>query len=184
MIEASAVRRLGLQAGALQVVVTALGLAALAARTPGYGALAVTAAVGLAAISMPEERLTGVDKDIARWFLVTGAGSAVFFAARSLGPGLPVKATPLFIFANSLAAIAEEAFFRRFLYARLARLGPGAAVAITATAFALVHVPAYGWAVFPIDAAAGLVLGWQRWASQSWSAPAATHLLANLMQIR
>jgi membrane protease YdiL (CAAX protease family) len=184
MIEARAVRRPGLQTGALQAVVAALGLAALAARAPGYGALVVTTAVGLVAMSMPQDRLTNADKNLARRLLVTGAGSAAFFAARSLGPGLVVKATPLFIFANSLAAIAEEAFFRRFLYARLTRLGPGAAVAITALAFALVHVPAYGWEVLPIDMAAGLVLGWQRWASQSWLAPALTHLLANLMQIR
>jgi hypothetical protein len=30
---------------------------------------------------------------------------------------------------------------------------------------------------------AGLVLGWQRWAAGTWTVPAVTHVLANLMVV-
>jgi len=82
-----------------------------------------------------------------------------------------------------MAAVAEEAFFRRFLYGRLLPVGAGAAVGLTALAFAMVHVPAYGWAAFPVDLGAGLLLSWQRWASGRWTVPAATHVLANLLVV-
>jgi membrane protease YdiL (CAAX protease family) len=81
------------------------------------------------------------------------------------------------------AGIAEELFFRRFLYAALLRRGAAAAVAGSALAFALVHIAAYGTRVFPLDLGAGLVLSWQRWATGSWTAPAASHVAANLMTI-
>jgi membrane protease YdiL (CAAX protease family) len=82
-----------------------------------------------------------------------------------------------------LAAVAEEAFFRRFLYQFLARGGPLIAVVGSASCFALVHVGVYGPAVLPLDLAAGLLLSWQRWASGSWAVPAATHVFANLVAL-
>jgi hypothetical protein len=39
----------------------------------------------------------------------------------------------------------------------------------------------YGWAVVPVDVGAGLVFGWQRWASGSWTSPAVAHAAANVM---
>ena len=84
---------------------------------------------------------------------------------------------------DMLAAVGEEALFRRFLYDRLARWGPALAVGVTAVAFAAIHVPAYGWAAAPVDLGAGLLLGWQRWASGTWLAPAATHAFANLLAV-
>lgn len=80
-----------------------------------------------------------------------------------------------------LAAIAEEAFFRRLLYAWLAPIGAGAAVVGTAVAFALVHVPLYGVDALWLDLGAGLLLSWQRWASGDWRAPAVTHAFANVL---
>jgi membrane protease YdiL (CAAX protease family) len=82
---------------------------------------------------------------------------------------------------NSLAAVAEEAFFRRFLYGLFAR--PAVAVTASAGAFALVHVTVWGWWVLPLDLAAGLLLSWQRAASGRWWVPAVTHVLANLLAI-
>jgi membrane protease YdiL (CAAX protease family) len=79
-----------------------------------------------------------------------------------------------------LASIAEEAFFRRFLYERLHAFGAAAAVLGSALLFAATHIPAYGLGAFPVDLGAGLLFGWQRWSSGSWKVPAATHLLANL----
>src|SRR5579875_471075 len=88
------------------------------------------------------------------------------------------------ILALILAAGAEEVFFRRFLYGWLAVRGAAPAVVGSAVLFAAVHLPAYGPAALPVDLAAGLLLGWQRWAAGTWTAPAATHALANLLQLR
>ena len=60
----------------------------------------------------------------------------------------------------------------------LLRLGVPLAVAGSALLFALVHLPAYGVAAFPVDLGAGLLLSWQRWASGTWTVPAATHAVA------
>lgn len=82
-----------------------------------------------------------------------------------------------------LAAVAEEALFRRLLYARLARYGAVVAVLGSATLFALVHLPAYGTAALPVDLGAGLLLSWQRFASGRWTVPAVTHAVANLLAV-
>lgn len=85
---------------------------------------------------------------------------------------------------NALAAVAEEAFFRRYLYGLVVdRHGPAVAVVVTAAAFALVHVTVWGWWVLPLDLAAGLVLSWQRAATGRWSVPAATHVIANTLAL-
>ena len=82
-----------------------------------------------------------------------------------------------------LAAVAEEALFRRVLYDRLLRFGVVAAVAGSAGVFALVHLPAYGLAAMPVDLGAALLLGWQRYASGRWTVPAVTHAVANLLAV-
>jgi membrane protease YdiL (CAAX protease family) len=83
-----------------------------------------------------------------------------------------------------LAAVAEEALFRRLLYLRLlARYGAVVAVLGSATLFALVHLPAYGTAALPVDLGAGLLLSWQRFASGRWTVPAVTHAVANLLAV-
>jgi membrane protease YdiL (CAAX protease family) len=82
-----------------------------------------------------------------------------------------------------LAAVAEEAFFRRLLYASLLPAGVAAAVIGSAVLFALVHVPLYGTSVVWLDLGAGLLLSWQRWASGSWVAPATTHAFANVLAV-
>jgi membrane protease YdiL (CAAX protease family) len=84
---------------------------------------------------------------------------------------------------NSLAAVAEEAFFRKLVYGWLAPMRAEFAVAGSALLFALVHVPIYGVAVFWVDLGAGLLFGWQRWASGRWDVPAATHVAANLLAV-
>ena len=109
---------------------------------------------------------------------------AVWLAGRAAGTAVPsagVTATAIVL--NVLAAVGEEAFFRKFLYDRVARWGVPVAIAATALVFAAIHVPAYGVAAFPVDLGAGLLFGWQRWASGSWLAPAATHAFANLLWV-
>jgi membrane protease YdiL (CAAX protease family) len=84
---------------------------------------------------------------------------------------------------NTLAAVAEEAFFRRLLYGLLAPYGPAIAVGGSAIAFAAVHLTVWGAWALPLDLAAGLVLSWQRWASGRWSVPAFTHTAANVLAV-
>lgn len=84
---------------------------------------------------------------------------------------------------NALAAVAEEAFFRRLVYGALLPFGMPVAVAGSAAAFAIVHVTVWGFWVLPLDLAAGLLLSWQRAASGRWSVPAATHVLANTLAL-
>jgi membrane protease YdiL (CAAX protease family) len=112
---------------------------------------------------------------------VVGVGVAAVAAARLwAAPGIPAPVSATAVAMNTLAAVAEEAFFRGFLYGRLARFGPAVAVVATAAVFAAVHVPVYGTAALWVDFGAGLLLGWQRWASGGWGAPAVTHAAANL----
>jgi membrane protease YdiL (CAAX protease family) len=82
-----------------------------------------------------------------------------------------------------IAAVAEEALFRRLLYGRLLRLGVPVAVLGSAAVFALVHLPAYGLAAMPVDLGAALLLSWQRYASGRWTVPAVTHAVANLLAV-
>jgi membrane protease YdiL (CAAX protease family) len=114
--------------------------------------------------------------------LAIGAWSV---AAAAIAGGRPV---PLPIAAWGLplslaAAVAEEALFRRAAYGALAARGAAIAVVGSALLFALVHVPLYGVAALPVDLGAGLVFGWQRWASGTWTVPAATHAFANVVAV-
>lgn len=116
--------------------------------------------------------------------LVLLAGVAAFALGRLVSGGHPPTAQiGVALLGDTLAAVAEEAFFRRFLYGLLATRGDGIAVAGTATAFAAVHITVYGAWVLPIDLAAGAVLSWQRWATGSWAVPAITHVLANVLVV-
>lgn len=161
-----------------------LGCAALALRPVSRTAVVITAVVGAAALATPVDRPAGeLPTAPRRWISVTTAGVAVFALVAALWSR---AATPWGLgaaAAGAIAAVSEEALFRRLGYAWLSRLGPGVAVAVTAGAFALVHVPAYGWAAVPIDLGAGVLLGWQRWATGGWSSPTVTHVAANLLSL-
>ena len=115
---------------------------------------------------------------------VLGTGSVAFALGRAVVE-VPVRPWGLGVAValNALAAVAEEAFFRRYLYGLVERYGAVVAVAVTAGAFALVHVTVWGWWVLPLDLAAGLVLSWQRAATGRWSVPAATHVVANTLAL-
>jgi membrane protease YdiL (CAAX protease family) len=136
--------------------------------------------IGLASIAVP------VGRDRPHLSPATGFGvgvAAVIAIAWIAGPSVPspwaVAALPL----SLLAAVAEEALFRRVAYARLERFGVVFAIAGSALLFGLVHLPAYGLAAMPVDVGAGLLFGWQRWASGTWKVPAATHAFANAMVV-
>jgi len=115
--------------------------------------------------------------------LALGIGAFVVGRALVTGSPPPAPATALVVGLNTLAAVAEEAFFRRLVYGTLLAAGPVAAVVGSAVLFAAVHVTVYGVWVLPLDLAAGLLFGWQRQATGSWVVPAVTHAVANLLVV-
>lgn len=167
----------------LPLVAGFLGSAALALRPPAtVASLAITLATGVIGGATPVPRVPRGDGARLSWLAVAALGIAAFAAARALQHPLAPKMTPLLVAATAAAGVAEELLFRRLLYGALAVYGAALAVGGSAAVFAAVHVPAYGVAAFPVDLAAGLVFGWQRWASGTWTASAATHAAANLIQ--
>jgi membrane protease YdiL (CAAX protease family) len=117
-----------------------------------------------------------------RWLLVLVLGTLPFLAANSLLMHNPLpRAAGVAIASSVVAAVAEEVFFRRLVYGWLERWSVALAVVGSAAAFALIHLPVYGPGVLPLDFAAGLIFAWQRQATGGWTAPAASHVFANLM---
>jgi membrane protease YdiL (CAAX protease family) len=179
------------------VLATLAGLAFLLAR-PGLEALPAGArggvlatgylALALAAATAAGEgrrgRAAGPVAPPSRAGVVLVAGVAVVGLAAVLArPVPPVPGGAVALGLGVLAAVAEEALFRGALYALLRRRGALLAVGVPALAFALIHVPSYGLAALPVDLGAGLLFGWQRWASGRWAVPAATHAAANLLAV-
>jgi membrane protease YdiL (CAAX protease family) len=177
--------------GTLPIVAAGLGFLLLrpqlAALPQGRALLAAGyLALGLAAVcASAPPRAARASGGPLPWPLALGLGlaavTAVAVAIRPVPAGPAGTAAVLLTLA---AAVAEEALFRQALYRWLAARG-GAVLAVAGGAllFALVHVPFYGMAAFPVDLGAGLLFGWQRWSSGRWSVPAATHAAANLLVV-
>ncbi len=170
-------------------VVTLLGVGALLLRgrivsLPGGPRIALLAlllgSVAVAALTVPVA--AGVRRERRGAVLVVGAAAVLLATAAAL-PAVPAPLGPWALPLALLAAVAEEALFRRAMYGWLEPAGPAIAIAVTATAFALIHLPLYGAAALPVDLGAGLLLSWQRWASGTWAVPAATHGLANALAV-
>lgn len=178
--------RLRVEIATLGLVATGIGLLLVRIWLPALGAHGRVVALGatMAAIlvgSLLVPVATG--RAMLRPALVLAIGLAAIAVALVAGGGAPVR-SPLAAWSLPLAllaAVAEEALFRRAAYGALERHGAAVAVGVTALAFALIHVPLYGWAVLPVDLGAGLLLAWQRWASGTWTVPAATHAAANFV---
>lgn len=115
---------------------------------------------------------------------VGGIGIVAVMAAHLLVPGR--AAVPLsgrFVVLDIVAAVAEEAFFRRFLHGVLRPHGVAVAVLVPTVLFTIVHLTTYGAWVLPLDFAAGLLFAWQRESTGRWSVPALTHVIANLLVV-
>ena len=169
-----------------------LGCAALAARPSGGPAawpggpdlaLLVVVAVGIIGVTAPVPPRREVRAGRPQWVAATALGVVAFAAARAVTAPIGPPVTALAAGSTVVAAVAEEAFFRRVVYGWLAAAGPAPAVVGAAALFAVVHVPAYGVRALPVDLAAGIVFGWQRLATGGWAAPAFTHAAANLLQL-
>ena len=183
-IELRSTRRIDLRGAVLAAGVAALLLRVRVLQAPDVTRTWLLAA--LYAAILAGSLLVPVPRDrprIARPVALAVGLAAVALAA--LGAGAPVPA-PLGVQAlllSALAAVAEEALFRRALYGWLERSGAAAAVLGSALLFAAIHVPLYGAPALPVDLGAGLLFGWQRWAAGTWSVPATTHVAANVLAV-
>ncbi len=183
-VSAPGVRATGLDVPVAAMLALAVALLLARAWSPTFGSLGRVAGLTLTLVAvLVGSLLVPVAAGRARLHpgLVLGIGVGAV-ALALLASGRPVAA-PIGAWAmplTVLAAVAEEALFRRTMYATLERRGAVVAIGVTALVFAAMHVPIYGVAVFPVDLGAGALLSWQRWASGSWAAPAATHAAANI----
>jgi membrane protease YdiL (CAAX protease family) len=108
--------------------------------------------------------------------LVGGVGEVPSLA--ELGRGV---AFPGWALATLVVAGGEEALLRGALFRRLAEVGgPWWAIGATSLAFALMHVPFYGWHVVPLDLGVGVWQAGLRLESRGILAPWLAHAIADL----
>lgn len=164
--------------GAAVLVLRPFVAAASGARVSLFAASYLT--IGLASVAVPVER----DRArLAPGFVLLMGFTAVALSAGVAGTPVPLPWSAAALPLSMLAAVAEEALFRRLAFARLEAFGAAVAIVGSAALFGLVHVPAYGLSALPVDLGAGLLFGWQRWASGTWTVPAATHAVANAIVV-
>lgn len=176
---ASAAPLLAAFGGAVAIRVALAGPAGARSVTASATFAAVLA--GVAAVSrLPQPRL---DRRVIVVGLVTTAAIAVPAVLRvGVHASLPASDLPGWALLTVAVATAEEAFLRGVLFdAVQRRRGLDVAVVVTAVAFALLHVPFYGWSSLPLDLAVGLALGAARVAAGTWTAPAIAHVSADLV---
>jgi membrane protease YdiL (CAAX protease family) len=144
----------------------------------GLAFLALARAGGLRfSVPRPSALLIGLAGSLVLVVLAIGASQLA---------GQPLRAVPKTEFAawtvvTILVATAEELVLRGALFDALRdSLGLWVAVVVTSVAFALMHVPLYGWHVVPLDLGVGVFLAGLRLASGSVSAPAVAHVVADL----
>jgi membrane protease YdiL (CAAX protease family) len=145
----------------------------------GIAFLALARAGGLRfSVPRPSALLIGLVGSVILVVLAIGASQLA---------GEPLRAVPKTEFAawtlvTILVATAEELVLRGALFDALRdSLGLWVAVVVTSGAFALMHVPLYGWHVVPLDLGVGVFLAGLRLASGSVAAPAVAHVVADLV---
>ena len=142
----------------------------------------ITVVVALAGAIHGFSERHGRQVEVWTWFGTVAVGVGAFVVAdAALGENLLPPVTTWLLATLVIAAIAEEAFFRGFLYTVFLRWGTGVAIAASSFLFGAIHVRAWGWRALPVDIAAGVLLGWQRAVTGSWTAPAVTHVAANIV---
>jgi membrane protease YdiL (CAAX protease family) len=114
-------------------------------------------------------------------------GAVLILMPRLLHPTMPsvvgMRPEPFvaWVLVTTAVGIGEEVFLRGALFDAIDRTGgAAAAVLITSVAFALMHVPLYGWQVVPLDLGVGLFFAGLRLATSGVAAPAMAHVLADL----
>ena len=158
--------RLAAPRRAARVTVLVLGAAVLRTLLLPAGDLVSTAAFGmcLLTISWMERAPSSSQPRWGRWWALAAglATGAVLLVPVMLSPlsGRPLEG--FWIWASIAAVIAtlEETAIRGALYQRWSEeAGPAVAIVAGALVFALIHLPRYGFAAMPLDAAVGLALG-------------------------
>jgi len=115
--------------------------------------------------------------------LVGVALAGALFGGLQLAPGVARPAAPFAAWAvvTILVAAAEEGILRGALFDALRSAGGTAmALLVTTVAFALIHIPLYGWGVVPLDLGVGLALGGLRLSTRTVLGPAFAHAVADL----
>jgi membrane protease YdiL (CAAX protease family) len=96
-------------------------------------------------------------------------------------PGMRPEPFAAWLVVTALVVTAEEVLLRGALLPALDEAaGPVIAVVASSAAFALIHVPLYGWSVVPIDLGAGVWLAGLRYLSGGLVAPTLAHFLADV----
>jgi membrane protease YdiL (CAAX protease family) len=109
------------------------------------------------------------------------AGPAIGGVATFPGVGRPAAPFAPWALITLVVAAGEEGVLRGALFDLIERAGGvAAAIALTTLAFALMHVPLYGWHVVPLDLAVGLVLAGLRLWTGALVAPIVAHVVADL----
>ena len=163
---------------AFGAALTALALAGRHPRTNGARALR-SAPAGLSAHTVSSILAGGV-VGIAL-VAIAVLGPAIGGVLTAPGVGRPAAPFVPWALVTLLVAAAEEGVLRGVLFDRIERVaGLIPAIALTTIAFALMHVPLYGWHVVPLDLAVGLVLAGLRISTRGLVAPIAAHAVADL----
>ena len=187
---ASPSARAGLRVAGLLVGLGVIVAARWAATVGGVGdALNIGLAFGLAltALAVVAGQRVGIPGPAGLAIGTAGGaalvGLAVLAHLGASGPSLaPAAAFVPWASITILVATAEELVLRGALFVAIRqRAGVGAAIAVTSVAFALMHVPTYGWHVVPLDLGVGLWLGGLRILGRGVAAPAVAHVLADLV---
>lgn len=189
-IAASPSARASLRIGGLLVALGAIVGARWAATVGGVGdALTIGLAFGLALTALAILAGERVAMPRTAALAIGAAGGAALVGLALLahlgapGPSLaPAAAFLPWASITILVATAEELVLRGMLFAAIRRhAGVATAIAVTSVAFALMHVPLYGWHVVPLDLGVGIWLGGLRLLGRGVAAPAVAHVLADLV---
>jgi membrane protease YdiL (CAAX protease family) len=130
----------------------------------------------------------GVKTRISKRIIITGflgglflCLPALYFHLGALGNHTPAGNYFVWSLIIATVAFAEEAFIRGALYDKVAAITTQKiAIFVAATAFAILHLPLYGWHAMPLDFAVGIWLGALRLSSGSYVAPGIAHVVADL----
>lgn len=154
----------------------------------GFGlALAAIAVLGRSTPLRVQSTGRGTARSIVIGIVGGGALVALALAGRTIG-GAPAVLPPVrgdlfapWAIATIVVASGEEAVLRGVVFARLLRgAGIWPAILVTSLAFALMHVPFYGWRVVPLDLGVGIWFAGLRLWSGGIVAPSISHALADL----
>jgi membrane protease YdiL (CAAX protease family) len=179
----SGIALLAALAGALAVRLAVAGPAGVRSVPAGAVFAVLLGGVALAAAGAPAFRPGSPGPQLVFGALGAAVLCAVPLVAHLTSPGgaLPTAGLPVWALVVSAVAVAEEVLLRGALWTALAaRRGDGWALGVTTVAFALLHVPLYGWSALPLDCAVGLLLGALRMLAGGWGAPALAHTVADL----